>query len=223
MRNLFAVLCLAIVTPIFAELPKAPAKIAVKQGELARVEVAVPEGGLSYASTATDEELFVDELVSKTGKLRLVIQGKKDGTYYVAFVNGKDIAFTQIVVGGGQPQPLPPGPNPEPVPSPFSGKLKAYIITESADKNINYSRIFADKRVVDYWTQHQFLTPVIADPDVKDAVTNAVPIKLKPYLDRAKGLKDQMYLVDASKGTVLYEGNAPADADALLKIVGGIK
>jgi len=224
MRKILAIcFSLAIATPIFAVTPSAPANITIKPGELARVEVAIPDGGLSYQATATDDELFLDELVSRAGKLRLVVQGKKEGVYYIAFVNGKDIAFTQLVVGGGvNPNPTP-GPNPQPSPDTFSGKLKAYIITESADKNITYSKIFADKRVIDYWTQHQFLAPVIADPDVKDAATNAPPAKLKPYLDRAKGLKDQMYLVDISTGKVLYEGNAPADADALLKIVASIK
>jgi len=224
MRKILA-LCfsLAIATPIFAVTPSAPAKITIKPGELARVEVAIPDGGLSYQATATDDELFLDELVSKAGKLRLVVQGKKEGTYYIAFVNGKDIAFTQLVVGAGKGDDNGDKKTDPPIPSPFSGKLKAYIITESADKNISYGKIFADKRIVDYWTQHQFLAPVIADPDVKDAATNAPPAKLKPYLDRAKGLKDQMYLVDISNGKVLYEGNAPADADALLKIVGGIR
>lgn len=197
----------------------APTEVKVEKGKLFRLEVTQVEGKPLLYKATDESNLFVDELVSKSGKLRLIGQGNADGVYFIAFSRDGEIVFTKITVGTIQPIP----DDNKPKPTPFSGKLKAYLITESADKNIAYSKIFSSKTVSDYWTSHQYILPVIADPNTVDPATNQTPTKLKPYIDRAKGKKDQLYLVDISTGTVLFEGDAPQTAEGLLSVVGGLK
>lgn len=226
MRKLVIATLLLLSSMASAAEPKVPAKLTLSTGQLQRLEIPLEKTQkLVYKSTAADDELFVDELIPREGKTRLLLQGSKDGTYYLAFLfeGDKEIVFCQVIVGKGLPAPKPV-PDPTPVPPVVTGKLKAYFITESADKNINYTKMLASKAVKDYWNGKGYDGVVVADPDVKDPATNATPVKLKPYIDRAKGLKDQLYLVDTVTGDVAFEGNAPqseGDFLTLLKRLAG--
>lgn len=234
MKKLAILACILLASSLSAAEPKAPAKLGIaKEGQLARLVIPVEKGQIvNYKATATEDELGVYELVSrKETEVSLLLQGNKEGVYYIAFKfkGDEDIVFTQITVGKSVPDDTKPKPPPvpddtKPKPLPTGGKLKLYLITESADKNPAYARIFGSKAFDDYWKSKGYGEKVVADPQTKDPATDTTPVKLKPYIDRAKGLSDQLYLVDISTGELIYEGNAPqseADFLTLLKKLAG--
>lgn len=222
MRKLVIVTVLLFTGITFATPPKVPTKVTIPTGSLQRLEVEVgKEQTLVYKPTATEEELFVDELSPKNGKVRLLLHSTVKGTYWIAFVfkGDTDIVFTQVVVSDGSPVPPTPPDDDKPKPPVKVNQLKAYLITESKENNANYAKWLQDKTVKDYWNGKGWDGMVIADPDVKDPSTGAVPAKLKPYIDRSKGKKDQLFLVDVVTGDVVFEGDAPQDSQAILTIL----
>ena len=208
-----------------------PAEMKFKVGQLQRIEVPRKDDKkeLVYKSTGDESAVFVEELRERPGKLRFLLQGNIAGVYYIAFIwkGESDIAFTKVVVEGDTPPNPKPPPNPDdnkPKPLPTAGRLKAYFIVESGDKNPVYGKMLSTPAVQEYWNGRKWGEVVLADPNTKDAAnpTQPPPI-LKPYIDRSAGKGDQLYLVDPATGDVYYEGNAPQSAEAFLSIMRAVK
>jgi hypothetical protein len=179
--------------------------VSIAVGALSRLEISPEKDkAIGTAIAAKEADLFVEELAPKGGKTRLLLVGQNPGTYYIVLWSAGEIESTLVeVTVTGVVKPVPP---------PLTGKIKAYIVTESTDKNINYTKLLTDN-----FGKYDIL---LIDPDVKDPSTNATPLTFKPFVDKAKGKKDQMYLIDTGNGALVWEGSAPQSSADFAGIVG---
>lgn len=223
-----AVAILACLASAAVAAPPAPPPSAVKVtvGELARVEI-TPDaaGGVGWASGAADADLFVDELASRAGKTRLLLQAKRAGTYRVVlWTKGEtDSVFVEVVATGAGPTPDPgpkPGPTPEPTPSPDRRDVsyRMVFIEETSTAAAGRGALFTDKPLDARMKEkgHSFR---IVDKDVTGA-DGKPPKDLAPLLDlAAKKTYPQLFLVDKEGKLPSLQFDAPTDAAALIKLL----
>jgi hypothetical protein len=147
--------------------------------------------------------------------------------YWIDFDNRKAdvVSHPFVIVGDKPPEPGPgpePRPRPEPGPEPQPGpvtpsKLFVVIVEETQDKAAGRGAMLADPAVAERFREkgHQWrvVDKDVVGPDGKP------PADITPYLSRAKGKAyPQVFLVDAD-GNLRFQGDAPAGAGDLLKLL----
>ena len=234
---LFGLLAAAALSP--AAPPAAPVKVTVKAGDIGRVEITPfkVEGkdplAVGWRAAAAESALFADELTPRAGKTRLMVQGKKAGTYYLVLWSAgeTDSAVVEVEVTGAAPapkpapdddKPKPKPPAPSPVPIPVAG-FRALIVYETADlaKLPSAQRaVLTSAEVRGYLNDH--CTP---GPDGKtkewrvldkDADAGGEPALWQAALKRDR--KSLPWLI-VSDGKTGFEGPLPADTAATLALL----
>lgn len=154
------------------------------------------------------------------GKVYVALARAKGATVNVrAFVNGEgdgppNVAGTVMIEITG---PRPP-PRPDPIVDPvIAGKAAAFVIVEeTADAAGNRAAFFADVELA-ATIKAQGLKYQTFDKDA--ASDNLFPAGLRGYAERAKGKKLPRLFVTDSAGKLLFEGDLPASASELAKLL----
>lgn len=205
-----------------ADPPKVQAEYRVPAGQPLRVVVSGKDVG--YKAAFADDQAFFDELVPKeAGERRFLFQAATPGRYAVVFwTKGEtDGAFTTIVVGDGKaPQPDPK--DKKAVDPPAVQKIgRVVIVTDAGNPKAAFLvNAYRNNRAFnDYYAKgrrdHQWGLLASVDKDVVDKDGNP-PREFAPLIRASRDKTYPQYFVVAADGTVLKQGDLPADPAALV-------
>jgi len=201
------------------ELKLTPDKPTPKAGELVKVAAETTAKAIKWKVLGDCQSVQ-----DSSGRSIVVVirAGKVNVIAVAASESGELSEFAEVTFDAATPDPVkPPSPPTPPGPTPRPGvKLKTVVVYESADASTAGGDYFASKELAARWKEKSHLPPTLADKDVKDPETGTTPVKLKPYIDRAKGKTlPQLYLVDSTTGDVLYEGPLPTTPAAMIDLL----
>lgn len=196
------------------ELKLTPDKPTPKVGELVKVSAETTAKAIKWKVLGDCQHVQ-----DSSGRSLVVVvrAGKVSVIAVAASESGELSEFAELTFDAATPDPVKP-PSP---PAPRVGvKLKAVVVYESSEASTAGADYFSSKELAARWRERSHLPPTLADQNVKDPETGATPVKLKPYIDRARGKTlPQLYLVAADTGDVLYEGPLPTTPAAMLELL----
>lgn len=215
---------------------KAPAKVEVKAGRIAKVKVETAGKRVVWVNPQPD--LMDLETMADDGKSIIIAvdQSVPNGTLFriYCYTSIGDVPSPPVVVTiqVHNQKPIPPPPNPDPpVPPkpdppkpdpPKPSKAWLIIVEETANATTTRARIMGDI-VLQTYIRNKGWSVRVTDQNAVDE-NGKTPADLAPYIDRSKGKSlPQMYLVDQDGRVLIEEALPPSPADILvaLKKVGG--
>lgn len=236
MRYSFVGVIALLVMPAFSEgafpdeapVIKAPDKVTVKAGRIAKIKVETTGKKVAWINPQSD--LMDLETMTEDGKtiILAVDQSVPHNTVFKIFcytaagdLPSQPVIILILVQNQRVIPPPPPNPDP-PTPNPPLNKGWLIIIEETANATTTRAKLLSDIALQTYLKEKAW-TVRISDQNAVDEFGN-VTTDLAPYIERSKGKTlPQMYLVDQA-GNVRLETSlpaSPADVLQVLKKAGG--